>query len=89
MYVCDLTRALNLNCYENAFKIGAFSRFLRICELPHESICIRWHLDANDCVEQLVFEARLFKSVGSHLKCNLHRPYHSHEVPRKKKVAQC
>ena len=75
VYVCDFTRALSLcisdvndlYCTNNAFISYPFSWFKKICNLLHESICLRWHLDGNDCVEHLVYEAHLSTLVGSHL----------------------
>ncbi len=75
VYVCDFTRALNLciqdvhdlYCSEKAFTSDAFACFIRISELSHDSIRLRWHPDVNDCVEHLVFEAHLSTSAGSHL----------------------
>lgn len=45
----------------------AFSCFKRIYELSHESMCMRWHPNMNDCVENVVFEAHLSPSARSHL----------------------
>ena len=74
VYGCDFTRALSLcisylnglYCTENAFISYAFSCCNKICDLSHESIRLRWHLDMNGCVKHLVFEAHFSTSVGSH-----------------------
>jgi hypothetical protein len=50
-----------------AFMYDAFSCFKWIYELSHESMCMRWHPDVNDCVENLVFDAQLSPSARSHL----------------------
>jgi hypothetical protein len=63
VYVCDFTRALSLcisnvndlYCTNNAFISDAFSCFKKICDLLHESICLRWHPNVNDYIEHLVF----------------------------------
>ena len=75
MYVCNVTWVLNLcvqdvqdlYCSPNAFMYDAFSCFKRIYELSHESMCMRWHPDVNDCVENLVFDAQLSPLARSHL----------------------
>ena len=75
VYLCDFTRALSLCIsdvndlyYTNiVFVSDVFSYFKNICDLSHESICLRWHPYVNDCVEYLVFEANLSTSTGSHL----------------------
>ena len=75
VYVCDFTRTLSLcisdvndlYCTNNAFISYAFSCFKKICDLSYEGNRLRWHLDANDCIEHLVFEAHLSTSTDSHL----------------------
>ena len=71
MYVCDFTRALNL-CIQNIHDLyhykNAFISNASLCfAIIWESIWMRWHLDVNDCVEHLVFEAHLSTSAWSHL----------------------